>query len=284
MNVGKGVLAKARKRHFKTIDIGSRLLLKPNWSQRRPLPGQKVVVLDPGLSFGTGQHPTSAFCLRELVARRSETKPQSFLDIGSGSGILAIAAAKIGYSPVLALDFDPEAVRIAQANARRNRLNVGGIGRDRKGPKIMGLSNGQNQFQKRICFQQQDVRDLPLRSATKYSVICANLTSDLLLAERDRIVTRLQDRGILVLAGILITEFGRVRHAFEIAGLRLITSSTTREWRSGTFARRDRSTGFSRPKHPNSLPLLHLPKPTRYRVRPAKAGTPNSPSYRSRRT
>ena len=68
-----------------------------------------VVVLDPGLSFGTGQHPTTRFCLEQIVAVRKPGRAQSFLDLGTGSGILAIAAARLGYRPVAATDFDPEA-------------------------------------------------------------------------------------------------------------------------------------------------------------------------------
>jgi ribosomal protein L11 methyltransferase len=125
--------AESWKRHFKPIEIGDAMLLKPSWSKRRPRKNQSVVVLDPGLSFGTGQHPTTAFCLHEIVrrilwrkergrlAREFKTRhhgdepsaPQSFLDIGTGSGILAVAAAKLGYKPVHAFDFDGNAVEIA---------------------------------------------------------------------------------------------------------------------------------------------------------------------------
>jgi hypothetical protein len=116
--------AESWKRHFKPIDVGSRLLIKPSWSRRRPKPGQKVLVLNPGLSFGTGQHPTTGFCLQQLVAARKQDAGQSLLDMGTGSGILAIAGFKLGYRPVVAFDCDPAAVRIARANARRNRAKV----------------------------------------------------------------------------------------------------------------------------------------------------------------
>src|SRR5208337_4372949 len=74
------------------------LLVKPSWSKKRPRKNQAVVILDPGLSFGTGQHPTTAFCLRELVRCGKIETRRSFLDIGTGSGILAIAARKLGFS------------------------------------------------------------------------------------------------------------------------------------------------------------------------------------------
>jgi ribosomal protein L11 methyltransferase len=203
--------AESWKRHFRPIEIGSALLLKPAWSHRRARKGQAVVVLDPGLSFGTGQHPTTAFCLRQLVARRNPGKTQSFLDIGTGSGILAIAAAKLGYAPVQAFDFDPEAVRTAQGNARKNR--VGG----------------------RIRFSRQDLTKLPRQGCRKYSLVCANLVSDLLVAERERILSRVQADGVLVIAGMLKAECAWVQGAYEAAGLRLVASRTQNEWQSGSF-------------------------------------------------
>jgi ribosomal protein L11 methyltransferase len=205
--------AESWKLHFKPLVIGSALLLKPSWSRRRPRKGQAVVVLDPGLSFGTGRHPTTAFCLRQLVARRRTGKAQSCLDIGSGSGILAIAAAKLGYAPVDAFDFDPEAVRIARANARRNGVEG------------------------KIRFRWQDLTKLPRRSTRQYSLVCANLVSSLLMAERERILARLRADGVLVIAGILEREFAQVQRSFESAGLRRIASRTQNEWRCGAFCR-----------------------------------------------
>jgi ribosomal protein L11 methyltransferase len=205
--------AESWKRHFRPIRIGSALLIKPSWSQQRSRDGRAVVVLDPGLSFGTGHHPTTAFCLRQLVARRSACQSQSFLDIGTGSGILAIAAAKLGFSPVDAFDLDPEAVRIASANARQNRVSGS------------------------IRLFQQDLARLSRRRPQKYSVICANLTSNLLVTEPERIWVRLQQPGgVLVVAGILDTEFAPVQRIYERAGLRLSVSQTQRHWRSGVFA------------------------------------------------
>ena len=189
------------------------MLIKPSWSRRRARSGQAAVVLDPGLSFGTGQHPTTAFCLRQLVARRTPGRQQSFLDIGTGSGILAIAAAKLGYAPVHAIDFDSEALRTAQANARRNRVS------------------------EQIVLRHQDVTVLRRQSAQRYSLICANLISNLLLTERNRILARLAADGLLVLAGILRNEFVQVQKAYQSAGLKLIGSRADGEWRSGCFGR-----------------------------------------------
>jgi ribosomal protein L11 methyltransferase len=203
--------AESWKRHFKPIEIGSALLIKPSWSKRRARKGQAVIVLDPGLSFGTGRHPTTAFCLRQLVARRNPARRQAFLDIGTGSGILAIAAALLGYSPVAAFDSDPVAVRAARANARRNAV----LGRIRLDcANLTGLSG---------------------RNAPKYDVVCANLTSDLLMSESGRIIGRLKPGGIVIMAGILNREFAQLSQACRNAGLRLVASRSENEWRSGAF-------------------------------------------------
>lgn len=243
--------AESWKRHFKPIEIiatgartarppeskadprgraarapngeGRSLLIKPSWSRRKARKGQAVVVLDPGLSFGTGQHPTTEFCLGEIVAavgdRRNRRSPSaastlSMLDLGTGSGILAIAAAKLGYSPVQAVDFDPEAIRVARANARANRV------------------------QEKLKIRQGDVARLPFRprqQGQRYDLVCANLISDLLIAERRRIAAQLNRAGTLVLAGILKSEFAKVQRAFEALGLKLASSRTEKEWRSGSF-------------------------------------------------
>ena len=192
------------------------LLIKPSWSKRKPRKGQIVVVLDPGLSFGTGQHPTTAFCLPELVRCGKIEAGRSFLDIGTGSGILAIAAAKLGYSPVHAIDFDPEAVRIARANARANGVH------------------------KKLRITRGDVTKLPIHAVQQYDLICANLISTLLIAERQRIVAQLKSGGTLVLAGILKSEFSQVQKAYAKLGLKLAVTKTGNEWRSGSFLFRQR--------------------------------------------
>ena len=244
--------AEAWKRHFKPLEIGDALLLKPSWEKQKPRKGQVVVILDPGLSFGTGHHATTGFCLRQLVAaatvgrdsvephrERSEAsiispkmlaalaptasangaRPSlalpgrrlSFLDIGTGSGILAIAAAKLGYSPVRCFDFDPESVRVAKANA------------------------AQNEVAHLVKPVRHDLTKLPLASATRYHVVCANLIYDLLIAERDRILNRVRPDGVLVLAGILQTQFAKVERAYRQAGWRLVATDVEKEWQSGAF-------------------------------------------------
>jgi ribosomal protein L11 methyltransferase len=205
--------AESWKRHFKPLEIGRSLLVRPSWSKKRARAGQATIILDPGLSFGTGHHPTTEFCLQQLAAARKPGQQQSLLDIGTGSGILAIAAAKLGYAPVHAFDFDPDAVRIAQANAKRNRVAD------------------------RVKLFEEDVTRLPRRPKQRYTVVCANLIANLLMAEKARIAARVTEGGRLIIAGILQTEFLQVQKEFEALGLRLIADLTKNEWQSGAFAR-----------------------------------------------
>jgi len=203
--------AQAWKHHFKPIRVGTELVVRPSWKRLRVRKGQKVVVLDPGLSFGTGHHPTTRFCLQQLVAHRGLRGNRSFLDLGTGSGILAIAAAKLGFAAVLALDVDPDAVVIARENARRN-----------------GLAG-------KIVFQRQDIATLPRRASRRYSVICANLLTPLLLLQRARILAQLEKGGVLILAGILKSEFETIKAAYTSEELRLVAKRVEREWCSGSF-------------------------------------------------
>ncbi len=208
------------KRHFKPLEIGRALLIKPSWSKRPPKKGQATVILDPGLSFGTGQHPTTSFCLSE-VARPAENSAEkiatrSFLDIGTGSGILAIAAAKLNFAPIDAFDFDPESVRVAKSNAKINQVS------------------------QKISLTQADATRLPLRPARRYDLVCANLISNLLLAQRKRIIAQLNKGGTLVLAGILQTEFHTVRAAFTDLGWELVRTEIQKEWQSGAFQNKNK--------------------------------------------
>lgn len=204
--------AESWKRHFKPLEISPRLLVKPSWSTRKAKRGQAVVTLDPGLSFGTGQHPTTAFCLEQLAERRRDDRKQSMLDVGCGSGILAIAAVKLGYHPVEAFDFDPDAVRVARENAAQNSVIL------------------------RIA--RRDLTKLPVENTRRFDIVCANLTYDLLISQRDKLLGRLADDGVIVLAGILNEQFPAVEKAFAKASLKHVSHRSIGEWRSGAFVRR----------------------------------------------
>jgi ribosomal protein L11 methyltransferase len=199
------------KHHFKAFEVGRHLLLKPSWSRRKAKPGQSVVILDPGLSFGTGQHPTTRFCLRELARARRPRPAPSFLDIGTGSGILAIAAVKLGYAPVQAFDFDESAVRVAQTNARRNRVGH------------------------KLPIQHADLTQQAERSRSRWDLVCANLLADLLVSQASKILNRVKPGGALVLAGILTREFKDVDAVFRGLGAQRLRKRVECEWCSASY-------------------------------------------------
>ena len=203
--------AESWKRHFKPIEIGHSLLIKPGWSKRRPRAGQHVVLLDPGLSFGTGHHPTTLFCLQQLAKCRLPDQRQSFFDIGTGSGILAIAAAKLGYSPVEAIDYDPAAVRVSRENVVLNKV------------------------QRQVWPRQKDLSKLKTTGVKEFDIVCANLTSDILMSEVAKIHARLKSGGKLIIAGLLAEQFGNVAKILHGFGLTLEVSVTYKPWKSGQF-------------------------------------------------
>lgn len=199
------------KKHFKPLEIGSRLLIKPSWNRRKPSKNQSLIILDPGLSFGTGQHATTKFCLEETERLQSKINKASFLDIGTGSGILAIAAAKLGYSPIKAFDFDPDSVSVTRENASLNQVSDN------------------------IQISRSDLTKLKPQTRAKYDVVCANLTHDLLKSYADSIFNRVKPGGYLLLAGILKEQFPAVKKCFQLLGCKQINSQEEKEWKSGSF-------------------------------------------------
>ncbi len=110
--------AAAWRKQLKILRIGTRLVIRPSWLAYAPKPRDVVIELDPGMAFGTGLHPTTQLCLQAL--ERLIQPDIDVLDLGTGSGILAIAAAKLGAGRVAAFDSDPQAVRVARENVRKN--------------------------------------------------------------------------------------------------------------------------------------------------------------------
>jgi len=208
--IARSEWAEAWKKYFKPIAVSEKLLILPSWLEEKALPGQKILRIDPGMSFGTGQHATTAYCLK-CIDRFSGTG-RSLLDAGCGSGILSIAGALLGYEVVDAFDFDPEAVAAAGENAALN-----------------GVAD-------RITLQLGNAADWPGRPE-KYGLVCANILGHLLISFRFNIVRWVAPGGILVLAGILDRDFDKVSAAFSEAGMKEVERFRDGEWTSGTFCR-----------------------------------------------
>jgi ribosomal protein L11 methyltransferase len=193
--------------------VSDRLWVKPTWESVAIPPGHFVVEMDPGMSFGTGQHPTTRACLLYLdwlAARRHP--PGSLLDLGCGSGILAIAGARLGFRPVLALDCDPAAVRIAAENARLNGVETA------------------------VACRVGDLASPGL--AERFGVVVANVLSSVLVAHAAAVsACAAPRRAALVLSGILTAEYPAVREAYAPHGWRELDAVTIGEWTSGLLER-----------------------------------------------
>ena len=190
------------KAHFRAWTFG-RLHWVPVWERETFVlpPGHAVIWLDPGLAFGTGNHETTRLCCERLVAyaqaRPSQDgnglRPEVVIDAGCGSGILALSAAKLGFSHVTGFDNDPEAVRVSEENAELN-----------------GLSG-------RVPFTTADL--ITGLSGQRADLILANIQADVLMAFAPQLVSAVAPGGQLVLSGILATENDQVRAAFAAAAL-----------------------------------------------------------------
>jgi ribosomal protein L11 methyltransferase len=196
--------AEAWKAHFPVLRVGRRIVIKPTWRRHRPAPDDVVLALDPGMAFGTGLHPTTRLCLAALekLADGDGLAGGRVLDVGCGSGILSIAAAKLGARSVLGVDTDPIAIEATIANAGRNGL----AGR-------VAARHG----------------SLPSDEAP-FDVILANLIASVLVTLAPLLREELRPGGTVLASGIFIDREDEVRTAFDAAGLAVTARSAEGEW------------------------------------------------------
>jgi len=207
--------AEAWKSHFPVLRIGRRLVIRPTWRRHRKLPEDVVLSLDPGMAFGTGLHPTTRLCLAALETLADEgllgrgSAPDGtarVIDVGCGSGILAIAAAKLGAGELLGVDTDPIAVEATASNARLNRLT--GPLPDRIRVRRGSLPSGEGPF----------------------DLVLANLIASLLVELAGLLHAELAPGGRILASGIFRDREGDVRAAFESVGLRLGRRWAEEDW------------------------------------------------------
>ena len=223
----------AYRRHFKTELVSPRIYTVPEWEAEeffasgRAQDGQIAIVSDPGMAFGTGKHETTKACLQyidEILGSRSrESKSNrgvsisstststidSFMDMGTGSGILSIAAAKLGCRKVTAFDVDEEAVEAAKENAAKNRVEIE-VFRYGLGAKVR--------------------RELPV-----CDLVVANILGPLLIRFADEIAPTVGKN--LVISGILDTLYPEVLAAYVAHGFREVSRKTIGEWTTGLLTR-----------------------------------------------
>ncbi len=196
--------AEAWKAHYQPLRIGRRLLIRPRWIDVEPAPGEIEIALDPGMAFGTGTHPTTQLCLEAL--ERLIEPAQDVLDLGSGSGILAIAAAKLGAGKTLALDVDPIAATATAENAQANGL----------GSKISAE-----------CGSLESA----LGSARRFDLVIVNILARVILElAEQRLGEIVRPGGLAIFSGIIDSQQDEVEAALRRSGLQPYARHQQGDW------------------------------------------------------
>jgi ribosomal protein L11 methyltransferase len=190
----------AWKAHYVAQRIG-RVVIVPSWADEELDDGEVAIILDPGMAFGTGLHPTTRGCLELL--QRIEPMPGHVLDVGCGSGILALAALRLGATRAIGIDTDPLSVAASRDNAARN-----------------GLAD------------RLEAREgtLPAAAMERYPLVLANLVAAVLIALAEPLAAHLAPGGILLASGIIEPRSGEVVAAMTVVGLRVADRRDDGEW------------------------------------------------------
>jgi ribosomal protein L11 methyltransferase len=203
--------ANAWKRFYKPLRVGRRILLKPSWEQVDAAPDDLVIELDPGMAFGTGLHPSTRLCIAALEDRLQPG--DDLLDVGTGSGVLAIVAHKLGARTILATDIDPIAIDVARDNAQRNHVPL-------------DLDPG----------MRVGAGSIPAAMADRFDVIVANILAEVLVKLFDAgygyppLAEPLKPGGLLILAGIIMERAPLVIEAAQRHGCTLIDQKQEGDW------------------------------------------------------
>ena len=214
------------RKHFKTEVISPRLAIVPEWeieafrAHHPPTPqtpSTRTLILDPGMAFGTGQHATTHACLEYIDALAVENADRSFLDVGCGSGILAIAAKLEGFRDVAGFDIDPDAVQNANENAAKNGIDVRFVRGD-------------------LC-NRSTLPDVKKTGDRQFDVVAANVLGPVLVRFAAEIAPLVAPGGRLILSGILEEVYPEVAAAYAAQGFAEVSSKLIGEWRTGLFGR-----------------------------------------------
>jgi len=200
----------AWRRYFRSRRFGQRIRVQPSWSRHKPAPDEILIQLDPGLAFGTGGHATTALCL-ELLERYLQPGMR-VADVGTGTGILANAAAKLGAREVIAVDDDALAVKVAQGNIERNGV----------AERVQAI-----------------VGDGFYALEGTFDLIVCNIISGFLISTAPQVPPLLNAGGVYIVSGTSGRNWrGGVRRAIEGAGLTLEEARKRRTWVAAVFRKR----------------------------------------------
>lgn len=194
--------AESWKSFFRPEKIGSRIVVKPSWQTYSQAPGDIIIELDPGMAFGTGTHPTTRLCVQMLET--FVTRGDAFLDVGCGSGILMVAAHKLGASTVCGIDIDSVAVEISCENLARNKVPV------HDGRVLPG----------------DLARDVP----GSFDIISANILSEPIIALLDQIPARLRPKGVFICSGIIEENAPAVLQKMKSTGFDILEVRRMEGW------------------------------------------------------
>ena len=189
------------KKYFKPFYAGVHLVVKPTWEPFEPKPGDKIIEIDPGMAFGSGTHETTGMCLsllEELI-----TGGEKIIDVGTGSGILAIGAALLGAGHVLAIDIDPDAVNVARENVAHNRVG-----------EIVSVQQGN------LLDRVSDICD----------ICVANIISDVIISFAAPLLNHIRPGGLFICSGIVSLRADEVAGALKAAGYEILRRETRGEW------------------------------------------------------
>ena len=194
--------AHAWKAYFNVTRITGKIVVKPEWKDYTPAPGEVIINIDPGMAFGTGTHPTTSMCLALLEEHVQPGK--TLLDVGCGSGILMIGAAKLGAGAMTGIDVDPVAVDITQQNLEKNAIALDGV--------TLGAVT------------------LDKTPEIRYDLICANIIAQVIVSIMPDIATRLAPDGTAILSGIIEERVPDIYAALDAENLRCVKKISQEEW------------------------------------------------------
>jgi len=206
------------KKYFKPLRVTRSIVIKPTWERYQATSRDTVIDIDPGMAFGTGQHPSTWMCLEameEILLKDRSFREWRVLDVGTGTGILGIAAAKLGAKSVMCVDIDPQAVEIAHQNVAVNRVGD------------------------RVVIVNSDV----VKIKGTFELIAANLTADALVKIKSHLVKMMEPGGYLIISGIIEQNRKDIEKAFLKDKLTTHRAITDKEWLSYVFKKPPRVNG-----------------------------------------
>lgn len=195
--------ANSWKQYYKPIKIGEKIVICPAWEQYTPAAGEIVIRMDPGMAFGTGTHETTRLVIRLL--EKYTRAGQRMLDVGTGTGILAICASRLGAEICRAYDIDPTAVRVARENI-----------------KDSGLTNV-------TCDQSDLLKQVSLEGG-QYDLVCANIVADIIIRMTPDVGKYMKDDAVLLASGIIAERCDDVIACFERNGFQIVECLTDNDW------------------------------------------------------